>query len=385
MTIGPMRDFSSESFLEAVSTLMRKYGVSELAISDKGTSTFTKRELVAQYLPNTKIIQAERECLYLNGLCESRIKMMKRLCRGFLDTLRHQKFPTLNIISLINLMENAISLINSAPLPGLRDDDYFPISPVDLALPLRSNGSTYKDQTHVEVDSLQPDLEKAHSGLKLLHDSVIKVWQESLTQGHTAMSRRTRTPRYEPGDLVFLKYPSKTLNAYWKFGVVLKKLTQDTYLIRYLSKRSSDGTPITHGTITLDQRMFVLLYHPTAPRDQEFLDSWKEFAKKFNDKVTKEKNRTNDNRFLDQMFNFTHSIPHPPPAGEEVETNPPAQPDAPTDPLEELVDSFPAPQASDELEDEITAMACQVSLQRWKSGLNHGLHKKDMKKMKKHK
>ena len=48
MAIGPMRDFSSESFLEAVSTLMRKYGVSDLAISDKGTSTFTKRALVKQ-------------------------------------------------------------------------------------------------------------------------------------------------------------------------------------------------------------------------------------------------------------------------------------------------------------------------------------------------
>ena len=108
MTIGAMRDFSAESFLEAVSTLMRKYGVSSLAISDKGTSTFTNRNLVKQYLPNTKVIQAERECLYLNGLCESWIKMLKRLCRGFLDTLRHQHFPALNIISLINLMEKAM-------------------------------------------------------------------------------------------------------------------------------------------------------------------------------------------------------------------------------------------------------------------------------------
>ena len=378
MAIGAMRDFSSESFLEAVSTLMNKYGVSELAISDKGTSTFTKRDLVSQYLPNTKTIQAERECLYLNGLCESRIKMMKRLCRGFLDTLRHQQFPTLNIISLTNLMENAISLINSAPLPGLRSDDYFPISPVDLALPLRSNGSTYKDQAHVEVDSLQPDMEKAHSGLKLLHDKVIKVWQESLTQGHTAMSRRTRTPRYEPGDLVFLKYPSKTLTAYWKYGIIVKKITQDTYLIRYLSKRSSDGSPITHGTITLDQRMFVLLFHPTAPKDQAFLTSWQKFAKTFPGKVTKEKNRTNDNILLDQIFNLDYSIPHPPPIGKELGSNPPAQPDAPPDPLGELVETFPAP--SDELQDEITAMACQVSLQRWKNGLAQGLKRKDFRR-----
>ena len=385
MAIGPMRDFSSESFLEAVSTLMRKYGVSDLAISDKGTSTFTKRDLVKKYLPNTKIIQAERECLYLNGLCESRIKMLKGLCRGFLDTLRHQQFPTLNIISLTNLMENAISLINSAPLPGLRSDDYFPISPADLALPLRSNGSTHKDQTHVEVDSLQSALEKAHSALKLLHDSVIKIWQESLTQGHVAMSRRTKTPRFEQGDLVFLKYPSKKLRAYWKYGIILKKLTQDTYLIRYLSKRSSDGSPITHGTIILDQRMFVLLYRPTPLKDKDFLEVWKKFAKKFPDKVTKEKNRTNDNRLLDQMFKFDHSVPHPPPMDENVASNAPAStpttPDVHTDPLDELVDSFPAPATNDELEDEIMAMACQISLQRWKKNLAQGLKKKDFKKL----
>ena len=272
---------------------------------------------------------------------------MKRLCRGFFDTLCHQKFPTLNIISLTNLMENAISLINSAPLPGLRSDDYFPISPADLALPLRSSGSTY-DPTNVEVDSLQPDLERAHSALKLLHDSVIKIWQESLTGGHASMSRKTRTPKYLPGDVIFLKYPSKVLQGYWKFGIILRKLTVDTYLIRYLSKRSSDGSPITHGTIILDQRMFTLLYRPDPKKDENFLDTWKQFAKKFPDKVTKEKNRTNDNKSLDQMFKVDDADSHPPSA---VDHSPvPVTPVVDSDPLEDLVEQFPV---GGEIQDEI--------------------------------
>ena len=301
-----------------------------------------------------------------------------------MDTLRHQQFPILNIISLTNLMENAISLINSAPLPGLRSEDYFPISPADLALPLRSSGSTYDGQPHIEVDSLQPDLERTHSALKSLYDSVTKIWQESLTDGHMAMSRKTRTPRYEQGDLVFLKYPSKKLRAYWKYGVILKRLTQDTYLIRYLAKRSSDGSPITHGTIILDQRMFVLLYRPTPQKDKDFLEAWKKFAKKFPDKVTKEKNRTNDNRSLDEMFKFKNSVPHPPPSNEDVGSSPPTKPPNPdVDPLDELVDSFPTPTANDELQDEISSLACEISLQRMKTGYQRGLTQRFFKKKKK--
>ena len=200
------------------------------------------------------------------------------------------------------------------------------------------------------MDSLQPDLEKTHSALKLLHDSVTKVWQESLTEGHVAMSRRTRTPKYLPGDVVFLKYPSKVLQGYWKYGIVLKQLTVDTYLIRYLSKRSKDGNPITHGTITLDQRMFILLYRPNPEKDKNFLDAWVTFAKKFPDRVTKEKNRTADNKSLDEMFK--KATAHPPPPGVDPMSTAPTPPVVDSDPLEDLVEQFPA---GGETQDEIEA------------------------------
>ena len=65
----------------------------------------------------------------------------------------------------------------------------------------------------------------------------------------------------------------------------------------------------------------------------------------------------------------------------DVPASTPTTPDVHTDPLDELVDSFPAPKASDELEDEIMAMTCQISLQRWKDGLAQGLKKKNFKKL----
>ena len=394
MVIGPMRDFSAESFLDAVSTLMKKYGVSDLVISDKGTSTFTNRHLVKQYLPNTKVIQAERECLYLNGLCESRIKMLKSLCRTFLDTIRHQRNPVLNLITLINIMESAISLINTAPLPGIRSDDYFPISPADLATPLRSTANTREQTTHVENDSTTPDLQKDHSCLQQLHHAVIKVWEDSLTEGHKAMSRKTDIPIFLSGDVVFLKYPSKEKQGYWKFGIILKQISKDSYLIRYLARRSKDREVVTHGTILLDQRMFTLLYRPDEEKDQNFIESWNKFSRKFQDiPVTKERNRTNDNKQLDQMFKLEHAVPHPPANIVEKEdsnshpltpaANPDIVPADDSDPLEELLQSFPQPSPDDELQDAVTSLACTISLYRLRSMCETPIQPKFFKKMEK--
>ena len=387
-----MRDFGAESFLDAVTTLMRKYGFSSLVISDKGTSTFTNRDLVKEYLPNTKVIQAERECLYLNGLCESRIKMLKSLCRSLMNTVRHQRFPSLNVFTLMSVLENAVSLINQAPLPGLTSADYFPVSPSDLALPLRSSTSNDEELDHVEVDSTVPDLRKTHASLQQLKDAVIKVWQESLTSNHVAMSRKTGTPSYMAGDIVFLKYPSRASSGFWKFGIILKQITIDTYLIRYLSRRSQSQV-VTHGTIVLDQRMFVLLYRPDPEEDKDFLSSWTTFAQGFQDvPVTKERNRTNDNRKLDQMFRLDHAVPHPPPsdaAGCEAPAPTVDNSSAieETDPLEELLLAFPAPplptenQDPQEVEDALDSFACEVSLYRLQRNCKMPLSRKFFKKL----
>ena len=392
MTLWPMRDFGAESFLDAVTTLMRKYGFSSLVISDKGTSTFTNRDLVKEYLPNTKVIQAERECLYLNGLCESRIKMLKSLCRSLMNTVRHQRFPSLNVFTLMSVLENAVSLINQAPLPGLTSADYFPVSPSDLALPLRSSTSNDEELDHVEVDSTVPDLRKTHASLQQLKDAVIKVWQESLTSNHVAMSRKTGTPSYMAGDIVFLKYPSRASSGFWKFGIILKQITIDTYLIRYLSRRSQSQV-VTHGTIVLDQRMFVLLYRPDPEEDKDFLSSWTTFAQGFQDvPVTKERNRTNDNRKLDQMFRLDHAVPHPPPsdaAGCEAPAPTVDNSSAieETDPLEELLLAFPAPplptenQDPQEVEDALDSFACEVSLYRLQRNCKMPLSRKFFKKL----
>ena len=281
MSVSPMRSYSAESFNDALQHCMEQIGsLNPVAIiTDAGSQIFnkTREDELKRRFGNVLVFKAPRESQFLNGLIERRIQSLKTLLRSWTNTLKNQAFPTLNLISVIHLFARVVFQLNSSPLPGQLSNNYYPVTPLDIARPLHSPGRA-PGLPSISSDSQLPNLELVEDQTAAFSMLLRDCWEKILTEADVGIAKARDTKTYLPGDILGLVYPSSKQGKF-RYGIVVRKINNQKYQIRYLVRKAQNMASFTLGLANLSPRLFRLIYRPSETVDGAFLASWKAFTR----------------------------------------------------------------------------------------------------------
>ena len=200
----------------------------------------------------TKWRIAPTEAKKFNGLTEANVKVLKQLLNSQLRIFKANSVVFKSLIEMQALFTKMVGILNSRPI--FYDEDHI-VCVKDLICP--SFQATSNDEESIK------DLVNASD---TNFEDFMKLFKEKVIAGNFQKFGRKATreiPDLRSGDFCFIFFPSK--NNY-KYGIVVKKITDHRVEMHLLVKRNASGTGQV-GNQIFSTKNVTVLYRETVKQE----------------------------------------------------------------------------------------------------------------------